>query len=607
MIRFLVLSRMGDAHRGVGFKNLEGLSVLLMRKAFNLSGLRWMFIFIMPLIFWLTLALPAHADVIYTVEEGDSAWSIAIEFGVSLEDLYAANGWALDENPMLRIGQRIAIPSDRDEDSSGDSESGDDSETTTETTYIVQPGDNPYMIAHRFGIGTLVLLEFNHLTEDDLIQPGQMLSIPPSSYEYQGNAESVGDNENTSGPAPEPLRYRVQPGDSPWTIARQFGINVQTVLSFNNLTEGALLHIGDELLIPADFGTLQSRSSTWERYTVVSGDTLSEIASRNAISLAALIEANNLSAQSLLREGTELVIPAYRSAPIIETQPPEIVPPAPVVPDPPRDYSQELTPLQPLNPIEPIDECDDLEGWHSEIFDFSQITPPELATPDPSPVTDDSLSRDGTFDDGIPYHIYTVRRGDTISEVAHAFGITQSELMNRNGLDMRTSLRIGRDLRIPLPRPPAPPPSSGGSGSSNNVDYGAPNVPIGDGSGTASGQAVIQEASKYLGTPYVWSGTSLTGGVDCSGYTMQVYAMFGVSLPHRAAEQAQCGVAVDYSNLQTGDLVLFHTTRSGISHVGMYIGNGDFIHSSSHMGGVVISPLDSGYYNERFVCARRVL
>ena len=578
---------------------------IFMRNDINYTG-RGLITVLLPVIIWLVLAGPVFADVIYTVEDGDSAWSIAIRFGVSLEDLYEANGWASDENPSLRIGQRIAVPSDRDEDG-GDSDSdGGESEGTGETTYIVQPGDNPYMIAHRFGIGTLVLLEFNNLTEDDLIQPGQLLSIPSSDYEYQGNAESEETEEDGVGQAPEPLRYRVQAGDSPWTIARQFGLSVQTVLSYNNLTEGALLHVGDELLIPADLGTIQSRSSTWERYTVVHGDTLSEIAERNEVSLAALTEANNLRADSLLREGTELVIPAYRSAPIVETRPPELLPPEPVIPDPPQDYSDDLTPLQPINPEEPIDQCEDLTGWHSEIFDFTLITPPELATPDPVPVTEDGLSRDGTFDDGTPYHLYSVRRGDTISEVAHAFGITQSELMDRNGLDIRTSLRIGRDLRIPMPRPPAPPPSSGGSGSSGSVTWGAPDIQIGNG-GSSSGQSVVEEAAKYLGTPYVWSGTSLTGGVDCSGFTMSIYSMFGISLPHRAAEQASCGVAVEYSDLVPGDLVLFHTTRSGISHVGMYIGNGDFIHSSSHLGGVVISPLDTGYYNDRFVCARRVL
>ena len=110
----------------------------------------------------LLLANPAYADVIYTVEEGDSAWSIAIRFGVSLDDLYEANGWASDENPVLQIGQRIAIPADRDDDEAATSETDESGEEVSEeTTYIVQSGDNPYLIAHRFGIGTLALLEFN--------------------------------------------------------------------------------------------------------------------------------------------------------------------------------------------------------------------------------------------------------------------------------------------------------------------------------------------------------------------------------------------------------------------------------------------------------------
>jgi len=68
---------------------------------------------------------------------------------------------------------------------------------------------------------------------------------------------------------------------------------------------------------------------------------------------------------------------------------------------------------------------------------------------------------------------------------------------------------------------------------------------------------------------------------------------------------ASAGTEVGYDELTPGDLVFFHTTRSGISHVGIYIGGGEFIHSSSHRGGVVINPLDSGYYRERFVTARR--
>jgi len=394
----------------------------------------------------------------------------------------------------------------------------------------------------------------------------------------------------------------VQAGDNPWVIARRFGITVQTFLSYNNLDNSVILHVGDELLIPAGAGTLSSRAGGWITYTVVVGDTLSEIADAHSVPTAALAEANNLSVTGVLREGQQLMIPSYRYSTVPVANAQEGSSQSPPVPEPPQDLSQVLSPLPGLN--SGTAPAEDISGWHSDIFDFTRISVPEPSTPDPEEIESGELSTDGHFDDGTPYHLYTVRRGDTLSEVAHAFGITQSALMNRNGLDLRSTLRIGRDLRIPLPRPPAPQSTGGSSGS---VAYGAPNVDIGSASGSDLGRMIVEEATKYLGTPYVWSGTNLTGGVDCSGFTMAVYSLFGFELPHRARDQAECGVGVEYSDLLPGDLVLFHTTRSGIIHVGMYIGNGEFIHSSSHRGGVVISPMDTGYYNSRFVCARRLI
>lgn len=559
---------------------------------------------ILTLLTWVLLVTPALADVIYTVEDGDNAWSIAVHFGVSLEDLYAANGWASDENPTLQPGQRIAIPSEREEDAA-DIEAESDEEPSDETTYIVQPGDNPSMIANRFGIDTLALLEYNGLVEGELIHPGQLLSIPPSDYEYQGNAEPDGEEEPETEPAPEPLHYRVQPGDTLWAIARQFGINVQTLLAYNGLNENTILQVGDELLIPAEAGSLSSRSGAWGNYTVARDDTLGGIALAHDVTAVALAEANNINVNDLLREGQQLVVPSYRSSavPVIDDGNTETEDATPSPPPPPEDLSDEVTPLPDINDLSETDINTDISGWHSEIFDFTQIEAPEPSTPEPSPVSEGGLSIDGYFEDGIPYHLYTIRRGDSLSYVAHSFDVTQSELMERNGLDIRSSLRIGRDLRIPLPRPVTPPVvESGGS-----ITWGAPDVSIDGGSGSDTGRSVVEEASRYMGTPYVWGGESLTGGVDCSGYTMAVYWQFGVSLPHRARDQAECGEPVEYADMVPGDLVFFHTTRSGISHVGLYIGNGEFIHSSSYRGGVVISPIATGYYNERFVRARRVL
>jgi len=116
---------------------------------------------------------------------------------------------------------------------------------------------------------------------------------------------------------------------------------------------------------------------------------------------------------------------------------------------------------------------------------------------------------------------------------------------------------------------------------------------------SAHGQAVAI-AMQYLGTPYVWGGAS-PGGFDCSGLVMYVYGQLGVSLPHNAAMQYGVGVAVPRSALEPGDLVFF----DGLGHVGIYVGNGAFIHAP-HTGDVVRVSSLSGYYSSAFVGARRV-
>jgi cell wall-associated NlpC family hydrolase len=108
-------------------------------------------------------------------------------------------------------------------------------------------------------------------------------------------------------------------------------------------------------------------------------------------------------------------------------------------------------------------------------------------------------------------------------------------------------------------------------------------------------------AMQYLGTPYVWGGSS-PGGFDCSGFVMYVYAQVGVYLPHLAADQYNYGTPVSRDELEPGDLVFF----DGLGHVGIYIGGGQFIHSP-HTGDVVkISSLSDSWYSSTFVGARRL-
>ena len=110
---------------------------------------------------------------------------------------------------------------------------------------------------------------------------------------------------------------------------------------------------------------------------------------------------------------------------------------------------------------------------------------------------------------------------------------------------------------------------------------------------SSMGQQVVDYAKQFLGYRYVYGGSS-PSGFDCSGFTMYVYSHFGVSITHSSSVQINCGTRVSRDSLQPGDLVFFSQTSSGrISHVGIDLGGGQFIHASSPSTGVIISGMDS--------------
>lgn len=128
--------------------------------------------------------------------------------------------------------------------------------------------------------------------------------------------------------------------------------------------------------------------------------------------------------------------------------------------------------------------------------------------------------------------------------------------------------------------------------------------PISRGSNYMS-RRVMSTALSYLGTPYVFGGNS-PSGFDCSGYVQYVFANAGISLPRTADVQYDVGTPIDKGDLQPGDMVFFSTYEPGPSHVGIYIGEGNFIHASS-TGCVKITPLNKQYYIDTYLGARRVL
>lgn len=126
---------------------------------------------------------------------------------------------------------------------------------------------------------------------------------------------------------------------------------------------------------------------------------------------------------------------------------------------------------------------------------------------------------------------------------------------------------------------------------------------------SAKAAELIDYAKQFIGTPYVYGGTNLTAGVDCSGFIYSVYGDFGIALDRTSREQIHDGDFVPKDELVPGDLVFFNTGGdSEISHVGMYIGNGEYIHSTNGAAnGVTISDINSDYALNTYVGAARIL
>ncbi len=120
-------------------------------------------------------------------------------------------------------------------------------------------------------------------------------------------------------------------------------------------------------------------------------------------------------------------------------------------------------------------------------------------------------------------------------------------------------------------------------------------------------EALVRHGMTYVGVRYRFGGTTRETGLDCSGLMLNVFQHAGVDLPRRATDMARLGIKVDKHDLQPGDLVFFNTRRQAYSHVGLYVGDGQFLHAPSSGGQVRLEDMKGRYWVARYNGARRLI
>lgn len=217
---------------------------------------------------------------------------------------------------------------------------------------------------------------------------------------------------------------------------------------------------------------------------------------------------------------------------------------------------------------------------------------------------------------------YQVIKGDTLYSLARTHGVTVEALQSANGLNDNT-IEIGQWLAIPAAPQSRPMPAEVLAQAQTAASAEAPAFSVASPAGSrpavqadgkeeqgsaATGVAWRRNALAMLDTPYVYGGNSPTG-VDCSSFVLRVFQPLGVNLPRTSAQQARVGQPVARASLRGGDLVFFDTVgRGNVTHVGIYLGDDQFVNANSYYGRVVIDRLESDrYWSPRYLSARRIL
>lgn len=279
------------------------------------SPLRWVRLLLsLAVVAAIAVAHPAAAETdgtspaVHIVAWGETVGTIAAEYGVNASTIIDANNLAQPDR--LYAGQTLVIP--------GASPAPAPAEQSG--THVVQRGEGLYRIALNYGVTVADLMAANGISNPDAIYAGQVLVIPAAGY-----ANTV---PATGGPqAPAGAVHVVQPGEILSRISQRYGVSVANIVAVNNLLNADSIYAGQRLAIPgagapANNPPPAAETPVTSTHTVQPGETLGLIATRYGVSIAALVQANNISNPSLLYSGQQLVIPGGGTNSGPATQPP---------------------------------------------------------------------------------------------------------------------------------------------------------------------------------------------------------------------------------------------------------------------------------------------
>jgi cell wall-associated NlpC family hydrolase len=219
---------------------------------------------------------------------------------------------------------------------------------------------------------------------------------------------------------------------------------------------------------------------------------------------------------------------------------------------------------------------------------------------------------------------YTVKKGDTLSKIARKTHLPMKKIMALNHVNQRnlsvgqrlvlarkakvsqesTYVTVNEDLEEDIDDSLTDEDTEDASNIIEPDEQFRKEELLGKWNSPDEVHLFVKVATGFIGAPYRFGGSSLKG-IDCSSFVQKIYKIFDITLPRNAREQSKVGISVTREKLTEGDLVFFHTNRS-LGHVGIYIGNNEFVHASSKGKVIRVDNLDSPYYQKRFQRAVRV-